>query len=72
MKHRVSNKVICPFYRCEERQMIYCEGVMAGTGINLTFAEPEGKKQYKIRCCEAKYDDCLIAQTLQYKWEMEL
>ena len=70
MKHRMSNNVVCPYYRCEERQMIYCEGVMPETGINLTFARPEMKKEYKLRYCEAKYGDCLIAQTLEYKWEM--
>lgn len=69
MKHRMSNNVICPYYRCEERQVIYCEGVEPNTAIHLAFAIPPQLKDYKKAYCEKAYNYCLIADMLNRKWD---
>ena len=69
MKHKLSNNVICPFYLCEERQVVYCEGVEDGTSIHLGFNRPPALKEYKKQFCETQYCKCRIAQMLNKKWE---
>ena len=70
-KHKTSISVICPFYKCEERQVIYCEGLSDGTAIHLAFAYPPKLKEYKASYCEDCFDECRIAKMLTQKWEEE-
>ena len=68
MKKMSSPNVVCPYYRCEERQKIICEGVERNTKINLTFATPPQLKNYKSRFCEGKYGGCMLADMQERKW----
>ena len=34
---RVSDQAVCPYYKREERQMVYCEGVDEQSVIHLAF-----------------------------------
>lgn len=68
-KHYTSNKAICPFYKHESRQVIYCEGIKEGTVIHLAFANPSDclthKKQY-CRC--GNCSKCPISTLLMAKY----
>lgn len=67
-KHYISKEACCPFYRCEDAQAIYCEGVEPGTTLRLTFAG--SAIEYKHIYCRDihNYADCRIARMLAGKW----
>jgi hypothetical protein len=69
MKHRVSCYVKCPFYRCEEDQRVYCEGVQKGTALHLVFGSHQALRRYKDRRCKADWGGCMIAKMLNRKYE---
>ncbi len=68
-KHQISSKIVCPFCKCDERMMIYCEGVLRDTTIHLAFAYPSLTKEYRKQFCESSYMRCRIAQMLNAKYE---
>lgn len=67
-KSAVSVYVKCPFYRREENQKIFCEGVQGGTSIHLAFAAPTDRKQYEKCYCKGRYRTCRIAGMLEGKY----
>ena len=69
LKRMTAANVVCPYYKCEERQKIFCEGVERNTAIHLAFATPPQLKEYKSRFCEGEYGGCRIADMLERKWE---
>lgn len=69
MKRKTDDYVVCPYYRADERQLIYCEGVEQGTAIHLAFSTLPQLKEYKERYCKFCWADCLIAGMLNRKWE---
>lgn len=68
-KRYVSKEVDCPFYRSEDGQKIYCEGVCDGNAIHLAFASPGLKKEYRKHFCCNEFGECRIADMLYTKWE---
>lgn len=68
MKNMVDAVVKCPYYKFEERQKIFCEGVQKGTALHLAFDTPANLKDYKKRFCKGCYNQCLIAGMLNRKW----
>ena len=66
-RHFVSYEAQCPFYRAEDRKVIYCEGVERGSGIHNAFAGSAA--QYKAQYCCARWEDCMIAKMLWSKYE---
>ena len=69
MKHRADVLVKCPYYKYEEKQKIYCEGVQEGTAIHLAFDTTPNLKDYKRHYCKGCYDRCLIAEMLNRKYD---
>ncbi len=61
MRHRVSCYVRCPYYRCEENQKIFCEGLRKGTSLHLVFGDHQELKAYKDQFCKADWNGCLLA-----------
>lgn len=68
-KNWTSEKTLCPYYRCEERQVIHCEGPLPGTSLHLAFNSPRRLKLHKGAYCDGCFDGCIIAKTLNAKWE---
>ena len=68
MKHRADVLVKCPYYKFEEKQKIFCEGVQDGTAIHLAFDTTPNLKQYKKHFCKGCYNQCLLAKMLNRKW----
>ena len=57
-KHYISSKAICPFYKHENRNVIYCEGVKEGIVNHLAFANPSECLLYKKEYCRCNYNQC--------------
>ena len=68
MKHRADVLVKCPYYKFEEKQKIFCEGVQEGTAIHLAFDTNSNLKVYKKQFCKGCYNRCLIAEMQNRKW----
>lgn len=68
MKRKCDPYVVCPYYRSEERQVIYCEGVEENSSIHMAFSTPQQKKEYLLNYCRKFKPDCLVAQALNQKW----
>lgn len=70
-KHNFTKDVVCPYYKYEAPQMIYCEGVDENTALHLAFDAKDRMKGYiKARCCN-RWKECLIAQMLNRKYDYE-
>ena len=67
-KHYTSSKAICPFYKHENRNVIYCEGIKDGTVIHLAFANPSECLTHKKQFCRCNHTQCLISVLLISKY----
>ena len=61
----LSLKAVCPYYKSEEKQIIYCKGFKPDTALHIAFAYPADKVEFKEQYCESKYESCKIAKTLE-------
>lgn len=68
MKHNDDWMVKCPYYKFDEKQKIFCEGVQEGTSIHLAFDTPSNLKDYKNHFCRGCYNKCLLAEMHNRKW----
>lgn len=65
MKHTVSKSARCPFYRCETRQVIYCQGLTEGQGFHVACRSPRDALAYKKKYCRDRYQGCALAKILE-------
>jgi hypothetical protein len=63
-KRYTSSKAICPFYKHESRQVIFCEGVRDDTVLHLAFANPSDCILYKKQYCRCNHLQCPISSML--------
>lgn len=70
-KHSYSKNVLCPFYKYEGQQLIYCEGVVPGSALHLAFDTKGRHKAYRETYCENCYKKCMITQMLNRKYDYE-
>lgn len=61
----LSNNIMCPYCKSEEKQIIYCQGVQVDSALHLAFAYPEDKVRYKEKYCEEFYKECPIEKMLE-------
>lgn len=61
--------VKCPYYKGEVNQLLFCEGVQDGSAIHLAFDTKTNLKEYKNRFCKRCYNQCLIAEMLNRKYD---
>lgn len=64
-KHMVHKDAICPFYRHEDTQVIYCDGIVPNSVIHLAFANKTDAKEYKVKYCRKCYNQCPISNLLE-------
>ena len=69
-KHYTSLKAICPFYKHENRQVIFCEGVKEGTVLHLAFANPSDCLLHKKQYCRSNHNQCPISILLISKYNI--
>lgn len=65
MKHTISSKAVCPYYKHEDSQVIYCEGVQGGSVIHLAFSNKSDALEYKNKCCRKDFCKCRISRMLE-------
>ena len=70
-KHMVNKNALCPFYRHEDSQVIYCDGIVPDSVIHLAFANKTNAKEYKARYCRDCYRKCPISKLLEEVCEDE-
>ena len=70
-KHAFGKDVVCPYYKYEGQQMIYCEGVEENTALHLAFASKTDMRDYRKAKCERCWKGCMIAQMLNRKWNYD-
>ena len=61
----ISSKALCPFYKHEDSQVIYCEGVQDGSVVHLAFANKTDSLEYKKEICRKDYRKCKIYSMLE-------
>lgn len=71
IKTEESRLAKCPYYKCESRCVIFCEGVQAGSCIHLAFATPQEKRDYETRYCRRVWSGCMIAAGHNARWDWE-
>lgn len=64
VKHTVHKDAICPYYRHEDSQVIYCDGVSDQSVIHLAFANKSDSKAYKVNYCRGHWQKCHIVNML--------
>lgn len=65
MKYYTSTKAICPFYKHENRFVIFCQGVDDESVLHLAFPKPSSCFEFKQQYCRSKHEMCPIAQMLK-------
>lgn len=71
MKHKVSVYVNCPYYRCEDKEMIFCENLVDGTNLRLHFNTPPDRKCHENIYCKGDYHRCFLLKALDQKYNYE-
>lgn len=64
MRRRISTRAVCPFYKRETSQVIYCAGVQPGSAIHLAFASKADCLAYKNTFCKASSSRCRLCRML--------
>lgn len=64
-----SHYVQCPFYHRQRDTSIVCEGVRAGSTINIVLNNRSARNGYQKDFCHRNWQNCLIAKALMSKYE---
>ena len=63
---KVRTAVICPFYRGEDGQYIFCEGIAPKTTLRLGLGK--NAKEYRDACCRKDWKTCKVARMLDQNY----
>ena len=55
----------CPYYKRENRQVIYCSGIRENSLIHIAFGDAAECKKYKDDICKYHHQDCHIYKMLE-------
>ena len=64
-KQYTRKSVECPFYKKENRQVVYCSGVAENSSIHLAFGTPTDCQAYKDTICTHNYKFCRVYKMLE-------
>lgn len=70
MKRYTSRKAVCPFYKYENRNVIFCEGIKEGTVLHIAFANPSECFLHKKEYCRCNHTGCPISRMLIDKYNI--
>lgn len=61
--------VVCPYYKTNTSQVVYCEGLEDGMAVHMAFASHAQLVDYKSRYCRRLcWGRCPLATALNRKW----
>lgn len=65
-----SKRAKCPYYKSQNRSVIFCAGPMPGTSIHYAFASPAERLEHQRQACfSLEYaEHCMIAETYNTRW----
>lgn len=66
-KHFVNFEAQCPFYKKEDRNVIYCEGLTEDSSIHNAFSSDA--RPYKKKFCYSAWKSCPISIMLWAKYD---
>lgn len=64
-KHYVCNKALCPFYKHEDTQVVYCESFLQDSVLHIAFASKTNALEFKKKYCRKNYLNCHIYKLLE-------
>lgn len=59
---------LCPFYKEQDQQHIYCGGTEKGIVYHVAFATPKMLKEYQKEFCKTS-KGCPMSKALEEYWE---
>lgn len=65
MKHYSYEGTLCPYYKHETPQVIYCDGVTEGSVLHIAFSDRAKALYYKKTYCRSCYKDCAVYWMLE-------
>jgi hypothetical protein len=68
-RHYVSYEAACPFYKGEDKNAIYCEGIVEESTVKNAFGSVAAAEACKRRLCCGKWETCPLAKALSAKYE---
>ena len=60
-----SKTTACPFYKKEDRQTIFCDGVTDNSSVHLAFGNASDCKEHKIAYCRSDFHLCPVCKMLE-------
>lgn len=63
-KYYISSKTLCPFYKHENRFVIFCQGIKEESVLHLAFPSPSSCVEFKSCYCRKDYTKCPIYKML--------
>lgn len=67
-KHYISAKAICPYYKHEDPQVIYCLGFDDESTLHIAFSNAKDAKEYKCTHCYRTPRKCPLYDVLSEVW----
>lgn len=64
-RRKMRASTICPFYRGDEGQYIFCEGIAPKTTLRLGLGN--GAKEYREAFCRSDWHTCRVSRMLEQK-----
>lgn len=64
-----SKTAACPFYKREDRQMIFCDGVTENSSVHLAFGNDIDCKEYKVAHCRMDFHKCPVYKMLEEMYD---
>ena len=64
LKHMIHKNAVCPHYRHEDSQVIYCDGVNDNSVIHVAFASKSESLAYKMSMCRENFGKCRVYRML--------
>lgn len=64
-----SKTAACPFYKKEDRQMIFCYGVIENSSLHLAFGNDTDCKEYKVTNCRKDFYQCPVYKMLEEMYD---
>ena len=71
MKHYVSSEAVCPFYTQEQPLRIHCEGINAGSSIQVIFVNERFKTIHRKYYCSkhVNYEKCPLYEAINKQYQ---
>ena len=70
-KYYYASHVLCPYYKGESQMKIRCVGILPKTVQHQAYANKTDMREQRETYCKGCHNKCLIAQTLNRKYDYE-